>query len=102
MDAEMPLYYWANDKNTSEIDFIIQKWDQVIPLEVKSGFNLKAKSLKAYREMFKPQTVIRSSLSDFRAPNKTPGGKTVIADDTGGLFEIPLYLIGQFTGLVSK
>jgi predicted AAA+ superfamily ATPase len=86
MDNEMPLYYWANSKNTSEIDFLIQRRDQVIPLEVKSGFNLKAKSLKAYIESFNPPTAIRSSLALFKR--------------TDNLFEIPLYLIGQCADII--
>jgi predicted AAA+ superfamily ATPase len=86
LDNEMPLYYWANAKNTSEIDFLIQMRDQVIPLEVKSGFNLKAKSLKAFIECFVPPVAIRSSLGAFKR--------------TGNLFEIPLYLIGQWTDLI--
>jgi predicted AAA+ superfamily ATPase len=86
MDNEMPLYYWANSKNTSEIDFLIQRRDQVIPLEVKSGFNLKAKSLKAYIENFDPPAAIRSSLAPFKGTNN--------------LLEIPLYLIGQCADII--
>jgi predicted AAA+ superfamily ATPase len=87
-DNEMPLYYWANLKNTSEVDFLMQKRDQVIPLEVKSGFNLKAKSLKAFIESFDPPTAIRSSLAPFKR--------------TGNLFEIPLYLIGQCADIIAR
>ncbi|MDR1587575.1 MAG: ATP-binding protein, partial [Treponema sp.] len=87
LDNEMPLYYWANAKNTSEIDFLIQMRDQVIPIEVKSGFNLKAKSLKAFIESFDPPAAIRSSLALFKR--------------TGNLFEIPLYLIGQCADIIA-
>jgi predicted AAA+ superfamily ATPase len=86
LDNEMPIYYWANAKNTSEIDFLIQMRDQVIPLEVKSGFNLKAKSLKAFIESFDPPLAIRSSLAPFKRAD--------------GLFEIPLYLIGQSADII--
>jgi predicted AAA+ superfamily ATPase len=87
LDKEMPLYYWANVENTSEIDFLIQWRDQTIPLEVKSGFNLKAKSLKAFIERFEPPAAIRSSLAPFKR--------------TGNLFEIPLYLIRQFAAILA-
>jgi predicted AAA+ superfamily ATPase len=86
LDNEMPIYYWANEKNTNKIDFLIQIRDQVIPLEVKSGFNLKAKSLKAFIESFDPPVAIRSSLAPFKR--------------TGSLLEIPLYLIGQFADIL--
>jgi len=43
--AEMDhIAYWTNDKNTSEVDFIIQHQGEIIPIEVKSAENLKAKS----------------------------------------------------------
>jgi predicted AAA+ superfamily ATPase len=83
LDDSVPVFYWTNSKNTSEIDFILQKWDEVIPLEVKAGINLKAKSLTAYRETFKPATAVRSSLVEY--------GRH------GGLFEIPLYLMELFS-----
>ncbi|MDR0730595.1 MAG: ATP-binding protein [Treponema sp.] len=87
-DNAMPLYYWANSKNTNEIDFLIQRQDQVIPVEVKSGFNLKAKSLKTFIEIYKPPAAIGSSLALFKR--------------TGNLFEIPLYLVGQFAGIIAR
>ncbi|MDR0313617.1 MAG: DUF4143 domain-containing protein [Treponema sp.] len=66
LDNELPVFYWTNGKNTSGIDFIIQKWDCVIPLEVKAETNLKAKSLTSYMEKHKPQKAIRASLSDYK------------------------------------
>ena len=81
LDEYLPVFYWANIKNTSEIDFIIQKWDTVIPLEVKAETNLKAKSLMSFMEIYKPQKAIRASLSDYR--------------EHGYLYEIPLYLMGN-------
>jgi predicted AAA+ superfamily ATPase len=87
LDDKMPLYYWTNSKNTSEVDFLIQRRDRVIPLEVKSGFNLKAKSLRAFMETFEPRIAIRSSLAGFK--------------QTDNLFEIPLYLIGKFGDIIA-
>jgi predicted AAA+ superfamily ATPase len=79
MDSDLPVFYWANEKNTSDIDFIIQKWDTVIPLEVKAETNLKAKSLTSFMEKHKPQKAVRASLSDFK--------------QHGNLYEMPLYLL---------
>ena len=81
LDDYLPVFYWTNEKNTSEIDFIIQKWDSVIPLEVKAATNLKAKSLTSFMQIHKPQRAIRASLADFR--------------QHGNLYEIPLYLMGS-------
>jgi predicted AAA+ superfamily ATPase len=82
LDKSLPIFYWANSKGLSEVDFIIQKWNEIIPLEVKSGINLKAKSLKVFIDLFNPKIALRSSLAGFSR--------------NGNLFEIPLYLIGMF------
>ncbi len=58
--------YWTNDRNTSEVDFVIQENSRIIPIEVKSGENLKAKSFKLFCEKFKPETAIRTSLADYK------------------------------------
>ena len=38
-------YYWSNTKTPSEIDFIIQDSQRVIPVEVKAEENVRARSL---------------------------------------------------------
>ena len=42
---------------------------RIIPVEVKSATNLKAKSLSVYREKIKPKTEIRASLADYKKTN---------------------------------
>jgi len=39
---------------------------EVIPIEVKSGENLKAKSFRLFCEKYKPSKAIRTSLSDYK------------------------------------
>lgn len=46
-----PYYYSANDSRI-EIDFLIQKADSVIPLEVKAEENVHSKSLRTYIEKY--------------------------------------------------
>lgn len=58
-------YYWSEKSGTSEIDFIFQNDDQIIPIEVKAEINLQAKSLKVYNQKYMPQNAFRFSLSDF-------------------------------------
>lgn len=43
-------YYYAPEKSTVEIDFILQKGKNIVPVEVKAEENLRAKSLKVYCE----------------------------------------------------
>jgi predicted AAA+ superfamily ATPase len=60
------LYYWSNDKGTAELDFIIDNGNRIYPVEVKAEVNLQAKSLKSYRDRFKPEKSIRISMSDYK------------------------------------
>ncbi|ULJ68701.1 ATP-binding protein [Wielerella bovis] len=63
---ENPVFYWAAEKGTAEVDFVLQCKQTVIPIEVKAEENLKAKSLKVYVEKFQPEQAIRFSMADFR------------------------------------
>jgi predicted AAA+ superfamily ATPase len=98
----LPIFYWANDKNTAEVDFVVQYDDRIIPIEVKSGReepsslrssaegsggNVRAKRLKLYQDTFNPPVAIRSSLNDYHRG--------------AVLHDIPLYMIGTFASLVA-
>ena len=61
-----PVFYWASEKGTAEVDFVLQRGQGVMPIEVKAEENLKAKSLKVYTEQFKPEQAIRFSMADYR------------------------------------
>ena len=58
-------FYWSPDEGRSEVDFIIQKSDQIIPIEVKSSENLKSRSLRVYYDKYLPKECIRTSLSPY-------------------------------------
>jgi len=62
------LYYWTGVK-ISEIDFVMQYGSEIIPIEVKSGMNVKAKSLKLFRETYAPKISVRFSLRNTRLDN---------------------------------
>lgn len=55
------LYYWTSGA-ASEVDFVEQIEDKIIPIEVKSGRNARAKSLRVHQERYKPDIAIRFSL----------------------------------------
>jgi hypothetical protein len=76
-----PVYYWSSG-NLAEVDFVIQQDRDIIPIEVKSGLNVRSRSLKAYREKYRPPYAIRFSLQNLKLDH--------------GLLNIPLYLIGQY------
>lgn len=56
--------YWRND-GTAELDFVIQKDDNIIPIEVKKGNHTRAKSLSIFVERYKPGMAIRISRKNF-------------------------------------
>ena len=57
-------YYWESARG-AEIDFIIQRDGQLIPIEVKSADNTKAKSLRVYMDTYKPAYAIKLSAKNF-------------------------------------
>ena len=63
---DLGVYYYTNDRNSCEVDFVIDTGKEIIPVEVKAEVNLKAKSLKMYRERFFPHMSIRTSLADYK------------------------------------
>ena len=80
--------YWAVDNPRYEVDFLIQHENDIVPVEVKAGENVRAKSLRKYREKFGPQTpvAVRFSL------------KNLSYDD--GLLNVPLFMAGRLTHLL--
>lgn len=61
-------YYWTSDRG-AEVDFVIQKDGQIIPIEVKSADNVKSKSLGVYMSQYKPSYAIKISSKNFGFEN---------------------------------
>lgn len=57
-------YYWESDRG-AEIDFVIQRDGKLIPIEVKSADNTRAKSLNIYMAAYKPEYAIKLSAKNF-------------------------------------
>ena len=57
-------YYWESDRG-AEVDFVIQRDGQLIPIEVKSADNTKAKSLTLYMRTYTPAYAIKLSAKNF-------------------------------------
>jgi predicted AAA+ superfamily ATPase len=64
----IPLYCWSS-QSSAEIDFLLETDSGIIPVEVKAGENVRPKSLKAYREKYKPAKAIRVSTKNFGFEN---------------------------------
>jgi hypothetical protein len=70
------------------------------PVEVKSGINLQAKSLKVYMQKYKTEIAIRTSLADYKESE-------VIYENheeqkSGKVIDIPLYAIASLPGILEK
>ncbi len=59
-------YYYTNDRNSAEVDFVVDNGETIIPVEVKATINLQSKSLKIYCEKFKPTLAVRSAMTDYK------------------------------------
>lgn len=57
-------YYWESARG-AEIDFVIQREGKLIPIEVKSADNTRAKSLKIYMDTYEPDYAIKLSAKNF-------------------------------------
>ncbi len=62
------LYYWESN-NEAELDFIIQKDMDILPIEVKSNIHTKSRSLTLYINTFTPKYGIRISEKNFGFEN---------------------------------
>ena len=65
---QIPLYYWKNN-NTAEIDFVIQRGTDVIPVEVKSGTRVRSKSMGIFLSQYQCPYGIRISKKNFGFEN---------------------------------
>lgn len=65
---DISLYYWTYGRN-AEVDFIIYNNDGIIPIEVKSGDNVKSSSLNLYIKENHPKYAIRISTKNFGFEN---------------------------------
>ena len=80
---DLCVYYYTNDRGSCEIDFVVDTGEQIVPIEVKAETNLRAKSLKTYRERFEPELSVRTSMADYKKED--------------WLLNLPLYAIENIT-----
>lgn len=72
---------------SSEIEFVLEVNGNIIPVEVKAGFNTKAKSLQAFITKYHPAYAIKFTGNKFGCDNQ----KRII--------NYPLYMISRFPEL---
>lgn len=82
--------YWLNEKPRHEVDFLVQVGNGIVPVEVKSGANVKSPSLNYYRRKFTDRTPLAMRLS---LRNLAYGE---------GVLSLPLYLADHAVRLLEK
>lgn len=65
-DCGVGPYYWSAESSTGEIDFLAQDQGVVYATEVKAEENLRAKSLRAFKQANPQVKAVRFSLSPYR------------------------------------
>jgi predicted AAA+ superfamily ATPase len=94
MSSRMPqLHYWVREKagSMAEVDYIIEYGAQVIPVEVKAGSSVRAKSLQVFlSEKKKSQVGVHLS--------KNPAKY----DQNRRILELPFYLVEQIPRILNQ
>ena len=65
-DCRLVPYYWSAENSSGEIDFLVQRRNSVLAIEVKAEENLRSKSLRAFKESHPDVEAVRFSLSGYR------------------------------------
>lgn len=73
-------YYWTSSSK-AEVDFLVSDGMEVYPLEAKAGVTMNAKSLKSYKEKYKPSWCMRTSLLPYER------------NVSARMLNIPLYML---------
>ena len=80
--SDRKLYYYSTENSSGEIDFVIQQEMLCVPIEVKAEENLRARSLRAFCNKYKPEIAIRSSMSNYR--------------EQDWMVNVPLYVLDKY------
>lgn len=89
---EVTPRYWSQNNPPYEVDFLIQKENDIFPIEVKSETNTASKSLKKFKELFPEQVKlrIRFSLNNLKLDDDMLNIPLFMADQTDKLIAMAL------------
>lgn len=84
--------YWAQSNPPYEVDFLIQRNNDIFPVEVKAESNTSCKSLKKIKELFPEQVKVRLrfSLDNLRLDNDVLNIPLFMVDQTDKLLGMAL------------
>ena len=89
---EMTPRYWSQTNPPYEVDFLIQRENDIFPIEVKSEANTACKSLKKFKELFPDQVKlrVRFSLDNLKLDDDVLNIPLFMADQTDRLIGVAL------------
>ncbi|MBE5040530.1 ATP-binding protein [Ructibacterium gallinarum] len=89
---EIEPRYWSQSNPPYEVDFIIQRENDIFPIEVKSELNTQSRSLKKYQEIFGDEVKlrIRFSLDNLKIDGDVLNIPLFMADYTDKLIGLAL------------
>ena len=89
---EVTPRYWSQTNPPYEVDFIIQRNNDIFPIEVKAEANTTCKSLKKFKELFSDNVKlqIRFSLDNLKLDGDVLNIPLFMADHTNRLIDIAL------------
>jgi predicted AAA+ superfamily ATPase len=82
-EYEYQLHYWHRDApgSSAEVDYLLERGNSIIPIEVKSGHRGHLKSLAVYQTTFRPESALILSQRNI--------------ESLDNLRWVPLYLAGR-------
>lgn len=81
-------YFWTTEDSRTEVDFLVEAADEVIPIEAKAEENLQSKSLKAYHGRFCPRLAVRTAMTGFRRDE--------------WMLNLPLFALQTFSSAIAR
>lgn len=64
-----PLFYWSTSNSQAELDFVLQKDNEIYGIEVKRGEHVRSRSLNMFAQKYSPDKCIRLSQKNFGKSN---------------------------------
>lgn len=92
--------YWSQTNPPYEVDFLIQRNNDIFPIEVKAQTNTKSKSLRKFKELFGEQVKlrIRFSLDNLKLDGDILNIPLFMADHTDRLIGLALKELSNVSG----
>ena len=61
------LFYWSKDNARQEVDFLLQRGNELLPIECKAEENLRSKSLKSFIDEHDVKHAVKASMLPYKA-----------------------------------